>query len=456
MAKQNYIVQISREHIKVAQAHSAGAGFRAAEFAAEDVQENDALSAQALASCLKRWRSRSGRVTLSISRNAATVRNLHLPSEDEREIAQMVDLNIVRMVPYKKEDVVSGHRIIGKDEVGFTRVLVVIVRADILRRQVAMVEKAGLLVERLTLSSYGLWNAYRSQPASEALMLVLDIDAGFTDCVIMQKDNLLFSRSINVGARNLISDPGSATLKFISEVKQSLVMFHNEEMNQKISGIVLCGAKAAGLLEQKLKDEFDVPVTVEASAKGVGSDVSVSSMAVLGGEGAAEAVLLLPEIQIRKTLRKDTADLVFFSGLFCYLLVLVGGFYWSQVYIRESHLKTVQFKTALLERELSEVVDKAGKTDFVKKNLNARQTPGVIVSEVQSIIPDTVAITAVSLDEKGKVFLRGQADGLATAFQFIDSLGGIKRFRDVQTRSTRKKKVRDRDLTEFEVSFTVE
>ena len=78
------------------------------------------------------------------------------------------------------------------------------------------------------------------------------------------------------------------------------------------------------------------------------------------------------------------------------------------------------------------------------------------MSEVQSIIPDTVAITAVSLDEKGKVFLRGQADGLATAFQFIDSLGGIKRFRDVQTRSTRKKKVRDRDLTEFEVSFTVE
>lgn len=456
MAKQSYIVQISREHIKVARAQFSGGELRAEEYAAEDVQENDALSSQALASCLKRWRSRSGSVTLSVSRNAATVRNLHLPSEDEREIAQMVDLNIVRMVPYKKEDVVSGHRIVGKDEAGYTRVLVVIVRADILRRQVALVEKAGLLVERLTLSSYGLWNSFRSQPSDDALTLVLDIDAGFTDCVIMQKENLLFSRSINVGARGLISDFGSSAVKFVNEVKQSLVMFHNEEMNQKVTGIVLCGAKAAASLEQKLKDEFDVPVTLQPPAKGVGADISVSSMAAAGVEGAAEAALLLPEIQIRKTLRKDTADLVFFSGLFCYLLVLVGGFYWSQVYIRESHLKTIQFKSTLLERELAQVVDKAGKTDFVKKNLNSRQIPGIVVSEVQAIIPDTVAVTAVSLDEKGKVFLRGQADGLATAFQFIDSLGGIQRFRDVQTRSTRKKKVRDRELTEFEVSFTVE
>lgn len=420
----------------------------------EPCGQDDDATAERLAAVVKRWRIRAPQVVLSLSRNAATVRNLHLPSQDDQEIAQMVDLNIVRMVPYKKEDVVCGYRVLGKDDTGYTRVLTVIIRSDSLRRYVAVVEKAGLYVDSLTLASYGVWHFARAKKRLDGLCLVLDVDADFTDCMVFDKDNLLFTRSINIGAAALSGDPEAASVKFLGEVKQSLVMFYNEETSRKPARVVVCGAKAGNPLAVKVQEELDVPVEVWDAPAAVAADASVASLMVVGQDGAGEALLDLPEIQVRKALRRDVADMVLFGALFCYFIILLGGFYWAQVYVRESYLARLNERTTSLERSLADIAEKSGKIDFVRARLAARQVPGIVLFEVQNIIPENVAIVALTMDDKGKVVLRGQADGLSSAFQFIDSLGKVKRFKDVQTRSTRKKKVKEKDLTDFEVGFS--
>ena len=109
-----------------------------------------------------------------------------------------------------------------------------------------------------------------------------------------------------------------------------------------------------------------------------------------------------------------------------------------------------------INKEMGDLLSQYKKTDFVRNYLYHRKLPLAFISELQKITPAQIAINSISMDEFGKVSLRGQGVQLSDVFRYVSVIESSKYFKDVTTKYTRSKKVKDKEITDFEVSFQPE
>jgi len=417
---------------------------------------------------LKKNKLKPKGLILCLSRNLVTVRNLHLPSKDKQEISQMIDLNIARIVPYKKEEIVFGYCILGADETGYTKVILAIVKGDAIRRQSKIIENTVLLIDKVSLSSYGIWqwilNNHSSEINQTDLYLILDIDFEFTDFIVFSHENLLFTRSINVGANAILDIGELGVTKLLGEVKQSLIMFYNEEINKKPAAVFLSGAHIKSGLSKTIETELGFPVKLvkgpyptETSGSKDGNipnDVSLTAISGLSSKDSGRILYFaLPEIQIRKSLREKTRELMIAGSSFIYLFTIICVILFSNISHQESYLNKLNQRNAIIEKEMGNLSGQLNKIDFVKSYLSNRRKPLIVFTQLEKMTPDNISISSVAIDEQDKVSIKGQAMQLSDVFKFISTLEQVKYFKNVETKSTRKKKVKDKDVTDFELAF---
>lgn len=88
----------------------------------------------------------------------AAVRILKLPSTNPAEIRDMVDLQIGKLTPFSKEEIIVSYRVIEALADGYTQVMLIIARRDsIINGIIAPLREAGVNVDRvvlLTLAQY--------------------------------------------------------------------------------------------------------------------------------------------------------------------------------------------------------------------------------------------------------------------------------------------------------------
>ena len=408
-------------------------------------------------------------LVVSIPRNSVTVRNLHLPSEDKFEIAQMLQLHIGRIVPYKKEEIVFNYSLLGHDEMNYMKVLLVIAHNDILKRQLNILQAADLYIDRIDLGSCGVWEWVMATQKSEInandIYLLLDVDSTFTDFIVFNRNNLLFSRGIALETTAQLQ--ASQVTKLIGEVKQSLVIFHNEEQNKNPAKIFLSGASLITDLEKTMQGELDIPIKcvswpyskamLETKKRQIPANVSLTAVSELILEDTGKRVtFMLPEIQIRRSLRDRTRDLTILGILVLYFFSALVAFFWGKFYNQQNYLDKLMEQNSQINKEMGDLLGQYKKTDFVRSYLHHRKLPLAFINELQKITPVQIAINSLSMDEFNKVSLRGQGLGLSDVFRYISVLEGSKYFKDVTTKYTRSKKVKEKEITDFEVSFQPE
>jgi len=414
----------------------------------------------------KKWKIKPANLVVSLPRNLVTVRNLHLPSQDRQEITQMINLHIGRVVPFKKEEIVYGYLSLGLDDMGYAKELLAIAHTDIVNRQTRILEKAGLFIDNVNLSSFGIWqwiiNQYHSEMNQNDFYLLLDIDSVFTDFIIFSRNNLLFTRNIPIKIKDNLNS--NDVTKIVGEIRQSLVIFQNEEVNKKPTRIYLTGASMAGDLSKVIEDELGIPVKlalnpyvgalVREKNKEIPKDASLIAVteSVLG---ASDKVLsfILPEIQIRRTLKEKMRELNILGTLIIYLFTGTVALFLGRLFNEQAYLKKLNVRTQSIKKEMGDLVEQTRKIEFIKGFLRSRRVPLFFLSELQQLVPDEISIDYMSLDEANNITLRGQAIQLSDVFQFVTTLENSKYFKDVATKYTRTKKVRDKEINNFEITF---
>ncbi|MDD4899800.1 MAG: pilus assembly protein PilM [Candidatus Omnitrophica bacterium] len=423
----------------------------------------------AIAEVFRDLKLRPSPLVLSVPRNFVTVRNLHLPSEDKNEIAQMLQLHIGRIVPYKKEEVVFNYSLLGHDEMNYMKVLLVIAHNDILKRQMNILQAADLYIDRIDLGSFGAWEwalaTQKNEINANDIYLLLDIDSTFTDFIVFNRTHLLFTRSIAVETTAQLQ--AAQVTKLIGEVKQSLVIFHNEEQNKNPAKIFLAGAHVIADLQKTMQGELDIEIKnlafpfakamLDTKKRQIPENVSLTAVSELTLEDTGKRVtFILPEIQIRKSLRDRTRDLTILGALILYFFSALVAFFWGKFYNQQNYLNKLIEQNTKIDKEMGGVLGQYRKTEFVRNYLYHRRLPLAFISELQKITPPQIAMNAITMDESGKVTLRGQGVQLADVFRYVSVVEGSKYFKDVATKYTRSKKVKDKEITDFEVSFQPE
>lgn len=472
--KVSVTVEIGKQYLKLATVSSQGKQARIVDCYAEALSSlSDEQIGQRIADIARNRKLFPRAVNLCVSRDFVTVRNLHLPSQDPKEINDMIKLHITRLVPYKEEEILFSHRIIGTDDMGYSRLILAIVHIDMIRRQVRILENAGWPVDKITLSSYGAWKSLVHSCEAEMnntdLYILLDIDAAFTDFIICSKAGLLFTRSINIGVGGVPTINDIILTKLFGEVKQSLIMFYNEEQNKKPAKIFIMGGRTAVSSNRALADiaqaGFDMPAKVIArcvrldalnnkSGADMPGDVSMGGILELSLQEDKEGLgFILPEIQIKKTLKEKTRELVVLGSLSIYLFMLICGIFLGRIYQRQSYLSAIQQRYASVEKEMGGLFTKVKKIGFIKNYLAMRRLPLFILQQLQKNISSEIAISYLNINDEYNVTLRGQAVALSDVFKFINNIENSGVFKDLQTKYTRKRKLKDKEITDFELNF---
>ncbi len=425
---------------------------------------NDSQIIKVIVDSLKENKVKSRAVIICLSRNQVICRNLNLPSQDVNEIKQMVELNIARIVPEKKEQIIYSCKVYGIDERGHSKVMILIAQKDLIRRQLDIYELAGLSVEMIVLSSYGslgmVRNKHKNIIKPDELNLILEIDSGFTDLIMFSGNELLYSRSINLGSSQLSDD--NDIRKLIGEIRQSLVIFHNEEISQKPARIFLNSPlpnidKMASMMQDELSLEVKKYFTTIDGQADIPANVSLAALIeFISGRSIEKAVeFLIPEIEVRKTLRKTIRDLMTLGVAVLCLCVSFGGIFYGRFFHRQSYYNTLTSKNKKLAFALSDSLKEFQETSFVKDKLLLRKVPLSLLSYLQKNLPQEIALKSLSMDRDRKIILKGEAQQLSDIFKFVGLLEQVSYFKEIKTRSTRKRRVGGKEVTDFELNFTL-
>ena len=100
-------------------------------------------------------------------RRDAIVRTLTLPATDPREILDMVRLQAARQTPLGIDDLSVTHEVLEKSADGHSKVMMVIVHRQTLRRYLSGLEEAGLRPTRVVLDSVSCGPAFNLLPEEE-------------------------------------------------------------------------------------------------------------------------------------------------------------------------------------------------------------------------------------------------------------------------------------------------
>ncbi len=414
-------------------------------------------------------------VVACIPRHLVTVRILEFPSTDPNEINDMVTLQVGKQTPYSREEIIYAYRPIHTGQEGYTKVMLVIARRNIVNARVEVLQKAGIEVEKVSVSSEGVYSWFNAAYAQEVQasiegivegVVLIDIDSNYSDFIVMSKGQFFYTRNILIGANHLLEEDGKWKDKFVEEVGHSTELYHNEEPNIKLSKIFLSGAaKHIDGLEHALTAQLNLPTatTEPLSNIKIRNDIRVFrdddnifvSPTPLLGMGINHTNLQLDltsnELRIQKDMERKRRQITL-MGILAASVVMVGSLlvlfslYIKNVYLTEikKEIKKIEKVAGLVERMRRHI-------DLVEDRLDASQRSINVLHEVHSLTPEEIYFTNINIEEENRTILQGRADEMSNVFSFVTTLENSPYFENVKTTYTTTKKDQGEEYTKFEV-----
>lgn len=427
----------------------------------------------ALAGLLRELPGDPGTVVAILPRPMATLRLLEFPSLDPREIRDMVELQIGRLTPYSRDEMVADFKIIGSERAGYGRVLLAIAPASAARQRFGLPEECGLTVERLTVGTEALMNvaALRDRPD----VGVLDLDSNAAEFCVRHGGQPVYSRTIPVGVTALTQQTVEEEHRFLQEFHRAVDGYRNENPGARLETVLVTGAALpsedwlarlrteAGVALETAPVDSDLPEEARTTlAAAVAAGVSLS--AVLGAVRAPDqlGLNLIPETVLsRRTLEKRARQLTGLGILVLALLTLASLALEGRMARRQNLLSELRRELAKTSPAAARVEAHTHQALVAGARLDARKTAVRVLSELHALIPETVTLTAIQIDRATPVgqavptlviTLRGQAPTVGDTVRLVGVLEESPALANV--RSTRTATVRDK--TDFEITCEVE
>jgi type IV pilus assembly protein PilM len=164
------------------------------------LRDGEVADVPALAEALKAFFAENGfstRVRLGIANQRIVVRTLDLPLlDDEKALAAAVKIQAPDHIPMPMDEAVIDWQSLGTVQTPAgprTRVVVVAVRREMVDRLVAAAREAGLKVEGIDLSAFGMVRALADTKVEGAVLYVSV--AGLTNVAVANQSGCLFTRA---------------------------------------------------------------------------------------------------------------------------------------------------------------------------------------------------------------------------------------------------------------------
>lgn len=435
--------------------------------------DSDLDISQKITAFLKKEGLKPTEVILSHPSHNLTTRILSLPSVDPKEIRDIVDLQAVKQTPYSREEITSGFQIIDSDNAGYSRVLVTISHREIAARYFKIIELAALYQARMTASLEGACSWFKTVAAKgkvlkEDPLLFLDVDWVTTDLHLFSGDKIIYSRSIGLGAKNLMGQGPAVENEFVREIQRSMESGAAELKGQAIGHIVISG------VQKPLKDfsaalvrELNLPCEVIGALEGLpaalapaaADDYSVSFITVIGlalNPSGITIDLTPAEILVRKSIEQRAKDLAFSGTLLLALISLISLISVEKIYKRSGYLAQLKKQYQSISSEAESVERLVAKMKLAEDQAGGQNGVLDVLKDITEVIPSNIVLSAMNYNgQERSIVIRGVSSEMSGVFQFLTTLEGTPVLEQVKTRNVSKRKTADKELAEFEISANI-
>jgi len=474
--KSSVIVEIGNDWLKILEynpSHKGGIVSRASFVKLVQIKEP---VTDALAKAFKTLKLNKQGVIVCIPRHLVTIRILEFPSTDPKEINDMATLQVGKQTPYSREEIIFSYRLIHVEREGYTKVMLVIARKNIVNARVESLQKAGIEVEKVAVSSEGVYNwfniAYASTiEANASGTVLLDIDSNYSDFIVIHKEQFSYTRNILIGANHLLEEEAKWKDKFIEEVGHSMELYHNEERDVKISKIFLSGsARNVADLSGALGAQLDLPVEVADPFRNikVHNDIHafrdeecvfVSPSPLLGmsiKNKNLQLDLTSSELRIQKEMEQKRKQVTLMGILVAAIVMIISLILLISIYAKNAYLTEIKKHIAQIEKEADYVERMRIHIDLVEGRLSAEQRSINVLQEVHKLTPQEIHFTNINIEEKKRTVLQGRAKAMSNVFSFVTTLEKSSYFEKVETTYTTTKKEQGKEYTKFEITCMFE
>lgn len=469
--KPSIVVEIGNDWLKILEynhSHKGGCVTRVSFVKLVQIKEP---VTEALAKVFRTLKLSKQDVIACIPRHLVTIRILEFPSIDPKEIHDMVTLQVGKQTPYSREEIIYAYRPIHVEREGYTKVMLVIARRNIVNARVEVMQKAGIEVEKVAVSSEGVYNwfglAYVSEMKMDSRGIVLiDIDSNYSDFIVIYKGQFSYTRNILIGANHLLEEGDKWKDKFVEEVSHSLELFHNEEREVEIGKIFLSGAaKHITDLDHGLSTQFNLPVETAEPLNGIRArpdikifrdedSIFVSASPLLGmaiKNKDLQLDLTSSELRIKRGMEYKRKQITLMGILTASVVTVMSLLFLISFYVKNRYLTEIKSRISKIEKEASQVERMRRYIDLVSSRLDAKRRSINILNEIHKLTPNNIYYADINIEENKRAVLQGRAEAMSNVFSFVTTLEASPYFESVKTTYTTTKKEQDEEYTKFEI-----
>ncbi|HOW59977.1 MAG TPA: pilus assembly protein PilM [Candidatus Omnitrophota bacterium] len=466
------VVCLGSEYLKIGHGRYSQGGVRVENLLVEKIEKrNDAEIAQILASYCKGKKIKPAQVLFVLPSKQFIFKNVDIPSTEKEEVSKIIDLQAGRFTPYLREEIVIDFLCLDTLTQHFTSVLLFIVNRKIADRYASIFEMARVEVDKVIVASECMAmsydNAIQGTPLQGALG-GLHIGEEYSELTVLDNHQIVFVRSIPVGASAFKKNQEQARIDFVTELDKSINAYHDQGVGKPIHMLF-----ATGLVESIQNLDADIKKmsspqtnTIEFSVFDYRKLFSVSEpvmtvmnqanylsffeiFSVLSYAHQAKINILLPEVKLQRRVREGSKEALGMGILIMLIFLLLSLIMGSRIYFK----KVMNQKLEKLDHSYGEEAKKletiSTKNRIVKKLLDNRGKELQILNVINGFIGDDLYLSQINYDNEGNVTIAGTAASMSRVFAFVTQLKESNRFSKVETKETKSRKEGKQDVADF-------
>lgn len=465
MKKQLLAIELDDNTLKLMRGRATSKGWSVINFGSEDITgKSEEDISGFLKDTLHKLKIKKTNTILIIPRGLVTVRYLQLPTTNPDELGNMIDMQVVRQIPYTREEMVYDYYVIGLTEEGYTKVLLVIAHRDIVSKYLRILEHAGIVPDSIEMDSLAIMELCKFLGTEEKPVAIIDIDYTTTSIVVLQGAIPTFTRAVSIGSMHLGGKTPPLVGKdwlseWIGEINRSLIVFQREQA-VSIEKIILLGDYIRYM--PNLAGKISFPVSgfdLSPYLDGISlSEISVSIAGLLGAirEGVNTSVNLIPdEIRISKSVRLKRKSMVVTGLLLAGIIGTLGLTLDKKLQDRRVYLSSLEKRLQETSPMAKELAIKKDRLTLIRKQLSVSGSSLDILRELYSIIPQRTSLNVFIYDEEQGVTIKGASPAMSEVFDLIPKLENSLYFENVTNRYATQRKIRGQELTEFHIDCSI-
>ncbi|MDP8218488.1 MAG: pilus assembly protein PilM [Candidatus Theseobacter exili] len=408
-------------------------------------------------------------INIVIPRHYVTIRTVELPSSDPEELQKMAEFQAMRQVPYTQSEIVLGIEHIRSLPDDKSLVMLIIVHKKIIDRVLGLLVPFGLHPDSAIFSSEALGNLLvkfsNKEILEEATIGIVEIDYNLSHVVVLDNNNLAFSRSIPIGQAQLSnkSDSKNVCDNLVSRVKESLDFYsasHPGLGTLFISASESVLDKICPLLKETLPLNIE---SIKSSSFAVFSDdikplLNGYSIASLCGALYYEdcVIDLMPAEVKEKTAALSRKRLMTQTAILFSVFIFASSFFtYNEIQLRKNYLSKINQSISRLSQVVKKIELMKNKIDILQSHSKPSTSSLDVLYEMGTLIPKGIFIRTLSYNDQGRVSFKGIAPGIAPVFEWIPKLESSSLFARVKNRYTRKVKVGGKEYADFQIECTL-